>query len=127
MSACRILAVSLLSVAIWASSASATTVLKVEVPAMTQTSEWVVLVRVVGSENVDLRADGRGIFTDVTLDVIDVYKGHAVPDRYVMRLMGGQGADGISMRIPGMPRFVRGEEAVLDRASLHHGGSQGGA
>lgn len=96
-----------------APSAHATTVLKVDVPEMTRTSEWVVRAHVVSSESVDLRAQGDGLYTDVALTIDEVYRGTGVPATYVLRMMGGVGKDGMAITIPGMPRFAAGEEVVL--------------
>ncbi|MGM0574754.1 MAG: hypothetical protein ACQEXJ_07615 [Myxococcota bacterium] len=93
--------------------AAATTVVQVDVPTMTRTSEWVVRAHVERVEPVDLRGRGGSLATDVTLVVRDVYRGRDVPSRYVLRLPGGEGADGMTMRVPGMPRFARGEDVVL--------------
>ena len=81
--------------------------------AMTTLSDWVVEVRVVNVASVDLRAEGKGLFTDVTLSIRDVFKGENVPATYVMRLIGGEGKDGLALMVPGMPVFSAGERAVL--------------
>ena len=94
-------------------STRATSVLAVDVAEMTQLSEWIVNARVVGIAPADLRRDGRGLFTDVTLEIDEVYKGQRVPARYVLRLAGGVGADGLALTVPGMPVFSRGERVVL--------------
>ncbi len=94
-------------------SAHATTVLKVDTPQLVETSEWVIRATVVEVRIEDLRAEGRAIFTDVEFAVHETYKGVDVPVRYTMRLLGGTGADGITMKIPGMPAFVPGEDVVL--------------
>ncbi len=94
-------------------SAHATTVLKVDVETMTATSEWVVEARVTDVRYADLRGEGAGLFTDVTLTIDQVYKGEAVPARYVLRLVGGVGDDGMALTVPGMPRFRRGERVIL--------------
>ncbi len=97
--------------------AGATTVLKVDVPAMVRLSEWVVRARVLAVSPVDLRdAAHRGadrLFTDVQLEILEAYHGDKVPGLYTMRLMGGVGKDGLAMTIPGMPSFTAGEEVVL--------------
>ena len=105
-----------------ASATQATTVLKVDTPQLVETSEWVVRATVVEVRTEDLRAEGRAIFTDVEFAVHETYKGLDVPVRYTMRLLGGTGADGITMKIPGMPVFVPGEEVVLflERTSMGH-------
>ncbi len=95
------------------SIASATTVLQVDVETMTETSDWVVRASVASVQAVDLRAEGQGIFTDVTLTVREVYRGEQVPATYVLRLLGGRGVDGTSLWIPGMPKFQQGEDVVL--------------
>jgi len=105
-----------------ASPALATTVMKVDVPDMTQTSEWVVRAHVTAVHNLDLRRDGKGFFTDVELTITEVYRGQNVPQRYTMRMIGGHGADGMNLWIPGMPRFKVGQESVLflERTSAGH-------
>lgn len=104
------------------SFASATTVLQVDVETMTQTSEWVMRATVAAVQPVDLRAEGKGIFTDVTLNVREVYRGEQVPATYVLRLLGGRGIDGTSLWIPGMPKFQAGEDVVLflEKTSTGH-------
>jgi hypothetical protein len=100
----------------------ATTVLKVSVEEMTRTSDWVVRARVLGVANVDLQAEGKGLFTDVELAIDEVLRGKDVPSRYVLRLLGGVGKNRLAMAIPGMPRFVQGEEVVLflEKTSVGH-------
>lgn len=103
-------------------SAQATTMLKVGVPDLTRTSEWIVRAQVKAVRDVDLRAQGRSLFTDVDLQVLDVYRGAGVPATYALRLPGGQGRDGVTMMVPGMPRFRPGDEVVLflEKTSLGH-------
>lgn len=105
-----------------APSALATTVMRVDVPMMTQTSEWVVRTHVTEVRNLDLRREGKGFFTDVVLTITEVYRGENVPERYTMRLVGGRGDDGLNLWIPGMPRFTVGQESVLflERTSAGH-------
>ena len=100
----------------------ATTVLKVSVEEMTRTADWVVRARVLGVTNVDLQAEGKGLFTDVELAIDEVLRGKDVPSRYVLRLLGGVGKNRLAMDIPGMPRFVQGEEVVLflEKTSVGH-------
>ncbi len=91
----------------------ATTVLKVDVADMTRMSEWVVRARVLAVDNVHIKGPDEGIFTDVSLQIDEVYRGVNAPKTLKMRLMGGLGDNGIAMRVPGMPNFKVGEEAVL--------------
>lgn len=94
-------------------SAHATTVLKVSTADMSKASEWVVRATVLSVKNVDLRAQGRALFTDVELLFSEVYAGKRVPSRYTLRLIGGTGTDGITLKIPGMPTFRTGEDVIL--------------
>ena len=111
-----------LFVLLGATPAFATTVLKVEVPEMTRTSEWVVRAHVATVTPLDLRSEGKTFHTDVELLIEDVFKGENVPSRYVLRQIGGHGADGMRMWIPGMPVFQPGEEVVLflEKTSAGH-------
>jgi hypothetical protein len=101
----------------------ATTVLKVDVKAMTSLSEWVVRGRVVSVDNV-VAADSGGPFTDVKIALDEVYRGPqnhddlktpdgAAPKELVIRLMGGKMDGGLAMKVPGMPRFAVGDAAVF--------------
>ncbi|TNF24242.1 MAG: hypothetical protein EP329_25360 [Deltaproteobacteria bacterium] len=116
------LLVALLIASLAPSPARATTVLFVGVGEMTTLSDWIVQVRVTDVAFIDLRAEGKGLFTDITMDVIDVFKGQDVPKRYVMRLVGGRGADGMALMVPGMPVFSVGQRAVLflEKTNIGH-------
>ena len=106
----------LLATPLTLSPARATTVLKVDVKDMTSLSEWVVRGRVVAIDNVVTTKDGGGPFTDVRVVLDEVYHGpkhEKAPRELVMRLMGGKMDDGLAMKVPGMPRFAVGDEAVL--------------
>jgi hypothetical protein len=94
-------------------SAQATTVLKVNTAQMAHTSQWVVRANVLSVKTVDLRHEGRALFTDIELAFTEIYGGKAVPSRYTLRLIGGTGADGVVLKIPGMPVFHAGEDVVL--------------
>ncbi len=109
-------------VALSGPSAQATTMLKVDVADLTRTSEWIVRAQVLAVRDVDLRAQGRSLFTDVDLRILDVYRGAGVPATYTLRLPGGKGRDGVTMMVPGMPRFRVGDEIVvfLEKTSLGH-------
>lgn len=116
------LALALAALSVTASGASATTVLQVDVPTMTRTAEWVVRARVADVGFTDRRDEGGRIFTDVQLEIREVYKGRDVPARYRLRLIGGRAPDGTAVRVPGMPTFEAGEEVVLflEPTSLGH-------
>ena len=100
----------------------ATTVLRVDVPEMAETSQWIVRATVAGIEYVDEGYRGGGIFTDVHLSIAEVHKGVDVPERYVLRLIGGHGSDGKILKIPGMPVFEAGEDVLLflEKTSAGH-------
>ncbi len=103
-------------------STHATTVLQVTVAEMTATSQWVVRAQVLDSRVADLRAYGQGLFTDVDLLITDVYSGSNVPSTYTLRMIGGRGVDGTTLKIPGMPGFRPGQDVVvfLEATSLGH-------
>lgn len=101
--------------------AQATTVLQVDLPELSITSEWVVRARVDAVRAVDLRPNGT-FATDYDLVISEVYRGQNVPNRYTLRLPGGEGADGLAMRIPGMPTFRQGEDVVLFLERIPNGG-----
>jgi hypothetical protein len=96
-----------------APAAAGTTVLRVDLEQLTHTSQWVLRAQVESVDNVDLRREGRNLVTDVHLTVLEIYKGVQVPARYTLRLPGGTGADGVSLRIPGIPTFKAGDDVVL--------------
>jgi len=106
----------------WHPAAEATTLLRVDVPEMTVASDWIVRANVLKVESVDLRSQGRGIFTDVTLQIRETYRGSKVPETYVLRLIGGRGEGNMALWIPGMPRFTAGEQVVLflEATSMGH-------
>ncbi len=51
--------------------------------------------------------------TDYLVDVERVVQGHPAGSRIVVRVPGGEGVDGIGLRIAGAPRFAAGERALL--------------
>lgn len=122
MRALRTLLIALPLMLLATNAAQATTVLQVDVGEAATLSDWVVEVRVVSVASVDLRSEGKGLFTDVTLAIRDVFKGENVPATYVMRLVGGEGKDGFALMIPGMPIFSAGERAVLflEKTNIGH-------
>ncbi len=104
-----------------APNARATTVLKVDVNAMTRISDWIVRATVVSTTPVDLRPEGGTLYTDVQLKIQTVYQGKNVPSLATIRLMGGVGADGLAVTVPGMPQFRTGEQVVIFLEKTKHG------
>lgn len=102
--------------------ARATTVLQIGMQELANTSTWIVRADVLGSSVIDKRDFGEGIFTDVHLAIRDTWKGANVPAFYTLRLIGGTGADGNTLKVPGIPEFEAGEQVVLflEATSLGH-------
>jgi hypothetical protein len=107
-----------------ASPARALTVLEVTLPELVRTSEVVLWGEITDLRTLDLRPQGRAIFTEYRLAVREVWKGdpRAVGRTFTWRALGGSGSDGLTMAVPGMPGFARGEEVVvlLERTSEGH-------
>lgn len=93
--------------------AQAATVLKLSMADAIAASPWIVGATVLSTRSLDLRPEGGQLMTEVTLQIQKVYAGKDIPARYTMRLLGGHGADGLSLRVPGMPQFQVGERLVL--------------
>ncbi len=101
--------------------AQAMTVLAVDLPQLVQTSELVLHGKVVAVQSRDRRADGHGVWTEMTLEVTDAWKGGEVlkvsPARVGKRFTwahpGGLRSDGLMVSVPGMPAFAVGEEVVV--------------
>ncbi len=112
--------------------AQALTVLAVDLKAMVTTADQVLYGRVAAVRTLDLRKQGRGVWTEFELDVREVWKGDArlAGKKFSWRHVGGTTSDGLTVAVPGMPSFASGEETVvvLERHSEGHvvsGGPQG--
>lgn len=108
------------------------TVLAVDLKALVTTADQVLYGQLAAVRTVDLRKQGRGVWTEMDLSVREVWKGDAKLQgkRFVWRHIGGTTADGMTVAIPGMPTFAVGEEVivVLEKHSDGHvisGGPQG--
>ncbi len=129
------LAAGVAAVAILASvptDASAMTVMYAELPDLVRTSELVLHGKIIDAKVIDRRKAGRAVWTEYTLSVHDVWKGDrkAVGKIFRWRHLGGNTTDGMTLHVPGMPRFIVGEETVvlLEKHSEGHvltGASQG--
>lgn len=113
-------------------NADAMTVLYGPLPDLIRASELVLHGKVIDVQVNDRRKEGRGVWTEFTLSVIDVWKGDrkAVGPVFRWSHIGGSTKDGMTLHVPGMPTFVVGEETVvlLERHSEGHvltGATQG--
>lgn len=115
-----------------AEPAEAMTVLAVDLKALVTTADQVLYGRVAAVRTLDLRKQGRGVWTEFDLEVKEVWKGDQrfAGKKFSWRHVGGTTADGLTVAVPGMPTFAVGEETivVLERHSEGHvvsGGPQG--
>lgn len=110
----------------------AMTVLQVELKTLVEHAAVVLEGTVKQTRVIDRRKEGRGVWTEFTLDVAEVWKGDAalVGKPFAWRHIGGTTADGITVAVPGMPGLRVGEEVVviLEKTTEGHvisGGPQG--
>lgn len=101
-------------------TASATTLVKMDVPALARAADAVVRCKVVGTSSRWSR-DGRRILTDVRLQVLETIAGEGGGDLVVVQ-PGGVVGD-IGQKVDGLAAFEPGEEAVLflERRGPVHG------
>ncbi len=119
-------------VVVMPNDASTMTVMYAELPELVRTSELVLYGKITDAKVIDRRKQGRAVWTEYTLSVIGVWKGDrkTVGKVFRWRHLGGNTADGMTLHVPGMPKFSAGEETVvlLERHSEGHvltGASQG--
>ncbi len=91
-------------------AASATSVLRADLPALTQSSEVIVRATVTRTE-ARYTKDHRRIVTDVDFAVADVWKGE--PGKTLRIVQPGGVVGNLGQRVSGMPKFTLGEEVVL--------------
>lgn len=124
----------LASLSVHPPTAQAMTVLAVDFKTLVQASELVLHGKIVAIESRDRRAEGRGVWTEFTMEIADVWKGAEVlkpaTKRFTWAHPGGLRTDGLMVAVPGMPTFTLGEEVVvgLEKTSQGHvvvGGPQG--
>ena len=97
-----------------AAPASAMTVLRASLPELVETSAIVLHAKVQSTRVHDRRAKGLAVFTETTLEIIEVYKGDAkrLGKTFSWEMVGGT-AGGLTWSMPGMPTFAAGEEVVV--------------
>jgi hypothetical protein len=93
-----------------ASTATATTVLKLSMKDLARKSDAVVLARV--EDEVARYDTDKEIYTYITLRVLDPVKNSRKDDQITIRQLGGV-VDHIASIVPGMPTFQKGEEVVV--------------
>lgn len=110
---CAALAAGVASLA--AGSVHAMTVLQVDLKQLVTTADLVLHGSISRVQVLDRRKEGRGVWTEFTLNVTDVWKGDPkkVGSTFVWRHVGGTTADGMTVAVPGMPTFAIGEETVV--------------
>jgi hypothetical protein len=93
-------------------AAGATMVVPLDLGALVDKSERIVIARV-ESQASRFTADHGAIYTDVTMVVLQPVKGGAhAGERLTVRREGGV-VDGLGMRVSGAPRFAEGEEVLV--------------
>jgi hypothetical protein len=95
---------------LWAASAGATTLIRLETPDLARKSELVVRGKV-SRADAHWTGDHRRIVTDVEIEVAESFKGQA-PKTVVVEQPGGVVGD-IGQRVDGIARFDPGEEVVV--------------
>ncbi|MSQ84456.1 MAG: hypothetical protein EXR77_16505 [Myxococcales bacterium] len=112
--------------------AAAMTVLQVDLKALVTTADAVLVGKIAGTRVLDRRKQGRGVWTEISLDVTEVWKGESrlVAKRFAWLHVGGTTADGMTVHVPGMPTFVAGEDTIVvlektDDSYVVSGGPQG--
>lgn len=95
---------------VFALPASATTMVKLDVPALAKAADLIVRGKVAKVES-RWSGDHRTIFTETQLEVVETLKG-AATKTVVVRQPGGEVGD-IGQRVSGVARFSSGEEVVV--------------
>lgn len=99
---------SLLLISGLVAQSNATTLLRMDLNALTRSAEIIARVRCVHSET---RWESESIWTFDDFDVLETFKG-APPKTLRVRLPGGR-VDHVEVKIEGVPAFTSGEEVIL--------------
>jgi hypothetical protein len=102
----------LLTLLMLAASARATTLAPLDMKALVQRADRVLLAKV-ESQVARWTEAHDAIYTEVTLRVVRAYKGAARPGETVVVRREGGSVDGIGMRVYGAASFEPGEEALV--------------
>jgi hypothetical protein len=105
-------AAALLLVAAGAAPALASMVLAMELPELTSRAERIVVGEVT-SVNSAWDSRHQRILSTIEVQVAEVWKGQAPANGRLRMVQPGGSADGIEMRVHGLPAFTTGERAVL--------------
>lgn len=100
------------SVAFGTLPARATTMVPLDLRALTQRAEVVVAGRVLATR-ASWTSGHDAIYTDVTVHVTRVLTGPLVAGQELVVRTEGGSVDGVGMMVHGAPRFVAGEDVVL--------------
>jgi hypothetical protein len=98
----------ILAIAVLATPIFATTVRKMELPALVSTSDNIVQGRV---QSVESRYENRMVYTYISVAIDDPIKGDRRRDIIVRQLGGAIGTRAVW--IPGMPQFKSGDEVIV--------------
>lgn len=113
MNSIRIGALLVAAILLWSPDAHSTTVMKVGLSQLTQSSALIFHGRVERVVTRDLGTQGRHrILTHTRFTVLDVLKGDSSLKHVDLVQPGGTVA-GYRLEVPGMPRFAEGDEVVL--------------
>ena len=105
-------ALALLGMSLAARPAGASMVMAMDLGELTQSAERIVVGEVMSVHSAWDKKHER-ILTTVELRVAEAWKGQTPGDGHMTIVQPGGVADGIEMRVHGMPSFVVGERAVL--------------
>jgi hypothetical protein len=108
----KALALAALAVAAAGTPAAASMVLAMELPELTARAERIVVAEVVTVRSAWDKRHQR-ILSTIEVRVAEVWKGEVPAGGRITLVQPGGSADGIEMRVHGLPSFVPGERAVL--------------
>jgi hypothetical protein len=108
----NVLVAGALVLAAGAAPAAASMVLAMELPELTASAERIVVAEVTAVRSGWDKRHQR-ILSTIEVQVAEVWKGEVPADGHLRLVQPGGTADGIEMRVHGLPSFAAGERAVL--------------